>query len=108
MKKLILKRNHEEIVLFLEIANCDDIRVTYFSPKPYDFLEYSIYYSLEKNILKHEYNDEVENVYIFTEKERNKIKKACLKLFLKEYGKLDESNYKTQKINIINRHLKEV
>ena len=105
MKKVIIKRKRGDMILFLEIVNCDDIKISYASLDPSDFYEYHIYYSLEKNILKHEYNDEEENVYTFTEKERNKIKRACLKLFLKEYNKISESPYKTQKINIINKYL---
>lgn len=108
MKRVIIRKKSGDIILFLKIVNCDDIKIDYITSDHIRFYEDQMYYSLEKNILKLNYNDEIENVYIFTEKERKRIKKACLKLFLKEYKVLNECDYTRRKINVINKYLEEV
>lgn len=109
MKAIYINKNKKnEQRLYIEIVNCNDIKITWYSKDPTDFYENKIYYSLDKNILKLEYKDNTENVYIFTPAEKKKIKKECIKLFLKEYKLLTNSDYKNKKIEFIKENLKKM
>lgn len=89
----------KEIETFYNVVNCEDVKIEIWVN---GFWLGDIYYSLGKNILKRNYNDEVENVEI---EGKNKIKIKALKELLKAYKKLNNSEYKTKQIEKINNNI---